>query len=106
MPDVQVTITTRGLGAQPEDVEVHMRLDLVPRGSGNRNFAAKLAEEFRTHEILGPHVRRASAGASRVLVVFDPTPAAMAAIWQWHRDSKAKMRDQRADAEQMRLAFG
>ena len=41
---------------------------LLPRGSGNRNRARRLADAFRNHPRMKPHIREVICGASRVTV--------------------------------------
>ena len=43
---------------------------LVPRGSGNRAAARRLAQSFRNHDRLKPHIVKVTCGSSRVLVHF------------------------------------
>src|SRR5438309_3377044 len=55
----------------------------VPRGSGNRNHARRLGEEFRSNAKLGPHVLKVVVGASKVRVYMRPSMDLMKVIAQW-----------------------
>jgi hypothetical protein len=56
---------------------------LVPRGSGNRNAARRLAEGFRTNGKLAPHVLKVTAGTSRVLVHLRVSLELMRIVAEW-----------------------
>lgn len=86
----------------PESGEVVVVIDLVPRGSGNRNMARRLADEFRDHEVLGVHLLEVRAGASRVTLHFRPTWEAMKAMWEWTSEGKRAGRD---NPDQLKLAW-
>lgn len=52
------------------EAEIVLQVQLLPRGSGNRNKARALAETYRTHRIMRPHIKRVLCGASSVTVHF------------------------------------
>lgn len=54
-------------------VVVVMEILLLPRGSGNRNTARRLANHFRTNAELKPHVKKVVCGTSRVTVHLIPS---------------------------------
>jgi hypothetical protein len=58
---------------------------LVPRGSGNRNAARRLANEFRENEHLSPHVVKVTHGTSRVLVHLRSSVELMRIVAEWPR---------------------
>ena len=53
--------------------EMLMRVNILPRGGGNRAVARRLAGEFRRHPILGDHITSVRVGSSAVLVYFRPS---------------------------------
>lgn len=54
-------------------VLVIMEILLLPRGSGNRNMARRLANHFRTNPELKPNVHKVVCGTSRVTVHLIPS---------------------------------
>ena len=83
MPRAEVRIRGRVSRRGPEVV---LEVLLTPRGSGNRKLARQLAAAFRNHPKLGRHVRRASAGSSKVMVHMIPSLAMMRVVAQWQKE--------------------
>lgn len=54
-------------------VSIVLDVKLLPRGSGNRAAACRLAASFRQNPYLKPHLIRVVAGASRVTVHLRPS---------------------------------
>jgi hypothetical protein len=83
---------------------VVMVVDLLPRGTGNRNYARRLADAFATHEKLAPHIVKATPGASKVTVHFRPSIEFMGTIYgmmlKQSQDGEAA-----TDPEQMLLSL-
>lgn len=77
------------LGEGWENNEVVVRFDVLPRGSGNRNFCRKLADAFPEHAIIGPFIHKVVAGASSVTVHFEASLACMKAINEVCEEGKA-----------------
>ena len=83
MPQVEVRTRMRaarrkGTRKRPgmlsaDEHELILELVITPRGSGNRNFARGLARAAVNHPHLGPHVKRARAGSSKVWVILRPS---------------------------------
>ncbi len=84
MPKIELKTRIRTTGRHGP--ELILDLLLVPRGSGNRAFAAALAKSIREHPKLGHHVRQVTAGSSRVIVSLISSPGLMKTIWQWNKD--------------------
>jgi hypothetical protein len=82
-----------------EQLMLVMQIDLLPRGSGNRNFARRLAASFKTHDLLGPQVVKVVAGTSRVTVHMRSTIAALEAVAECQR----RVREQQAQADSSQL---
>ena len=66
--------------------EVVMEILLTPRGSGNRKMARQLAQCFKSHPKLGPHVRRCCIGSSKVIVHMIPSRGLMKVMLEWNRE--------------------
>ena len=62
---------------------------LLPRGSGNRAAAERLARQFEADERFAPHIIEVNAGASRVTVHFRCSLALIRAI----QEAKIEVRD-------------
>jgi hypothetical protein len=88
MPQVEVKTRLRWNGRR--DPELVLDVLFVPRGSGNRPYAMKLARAFRNHEVLGPHVREVKAGASRVTVSFITSVKLMAIVLTWQKSAQGQ----------------
>jgi len=50
-------------------------VNVLPRGSGNKAFARKLARAFKADCDIGPYVNRVVIGSSSVLIYLRRTPA-------------------------------
>ncbi|HEX2973366.1 MAG TPA: hypothetical protein VHP11_13610 [Tepidisphaeraceae bacterium] len=64
---IEVTTKVRFLKGG-ESSELILRVNFLPRGSGNRNKAKRLADAFREHESMKQHIRKVVCGASSVTV--------------------------------------
>jgi aconitase A len=82
-----------------------MQIDLLPRGSGNRNFARRLADAFNVNQQLAPHIVKASAGASKVVVHFRPSLDLMTTIYGM-KIREMKDEQNAADPDQLLLTLG
>lgn len=60
----------------------------LPRGSGNRNHARRLAAAFRANETLRPHLGKVVCGASKVRVELIPSLELMKIIASWPEPQK------------------
>ncbi len=65
---MKIEVRTRARVTRQGRPTVVMDLLLLPRGSGNRNRARRLAQVFRQHPTMKRHVIRVVCGASRVTV--------------------------------------
>lgn len=65
---MQVETKTRIKLARDGTPVVILDMLLLPRGSGNRNAARRLADAFRRDVRFKDHIRKISCGASRVTV--------------------------------------
>jgi hypothetical protein len=88
MPQVEVKTRFRRNGRR--DPEVVLDILFVPRGSGNRAYAVKLARMFRNHEVIGPHVREVKAGSSRVTVSLIASIKLMGIILRWQNSPEGR----------------
>ncbi len=79
---MQTEVKTRIKKLRGGGTEVVMDLLLLPRGSGNRPMAKRLAAAFKAHPVLAPHVRSVKAGASKVTIHLTPSVALMKAIFE------------------------
>ena len=80
---MQMDVRTRVQTTKRHGVEIVMTVALLPRGSGNRGKAARLAKQFKTDPVLGSHVLSAVAGASKVTVRLRPSLALAVIIATW-----------------------
>jgi hypothetical protein len=87
MPKIELKTRIRSDGRHGP--ELILDLLLVPRGSGNRAFAAALAKTIRKHPKLSPHVRQVKAGSSRVMVSLTPSVGLMKTIALWSSSVQA-----------------
>ena len=74
---MQVEVTTR---FKPAENLVILDMALTPRGSGNRAAARRLAQSFRNHAELKPHIHHVTCGSSRVIVTLVNSLALMKII--------------------------
>ncbi len=72
---MQYEVRTRMKPGGVKGPEIIMEILLTPRGSGNRKYAQALARAAESHPEFGCHVRRVRVGASKVMVVFEPSAA-------------------------------
>ena len=77
-------------------------IKLTPRGSGNRAAARRLAQQFRTHEKMKPHIVKVVCGTSRVTVHFINSLELM----NLFRELRAEELERRADRSQLKLFGG
>lgn len=68
--------------------ETVIRLVLLPRGSGNKNKAKRIAQAFRNHRILKPYIRRVAAGLSSVTVYLECSLGAIEAVNEAVREER------------------
>jgi hypothetical protein len=83
-----------------DPLEVVVYVDFVPRGSGNRNLARRVAQAFRTDPLLKDHVIKATAGATRVTIRFRASLDAVRAVMDYQQRARELL-----DQEQLKLAF-
>jgi hypothetical protein len=70
MPETKIkfeTVTRRG------EVEVQMRILVLPRGGGNRQFSRRLGNELKRHPVFAPHITKLVIGCSSVCVYLRPS---------------------------------
>ena len=98
MPEIQVKMINRlgSLGDQDKMPETVMQIDILPRGSGNRNLARRLAEAFESHDLMGDHVTEVRAGASRVTVHIKPSLAAISAVMECMKRERQRVAEEKA----------
>lgn len=80
-PNMKIEVRTRMRIARGGVPTVVLDLLLLPRGSGNRNRARRLAQAFREHPKMKRHVRRVVCGTSRVTVHLRASVPMMRDIW-------------------------
>lgn len=85
-----VELRTRVKGLGTKRAVVVLDVLLLPRGSGNRTRARRLADAFRKHELMGPHISRVVCGASRVTVHLRASAASVAALAELMEREKRK----------------
>lgn len=77
---MQVEVTTKiKLGGETGSILI-LDVALLPKGSGNRAAAQRLAEGFRRSPELAPHVVKMTTGTSRVIVHLRNSPSLISAI--------------------------
>jgi len=86
---VQVEVKTKAYVTRDGQPRVVMTLDLVPRGSGNRANARRIAAAARGHRIMGPHITRVVVGASRVVLHMRASLGLLAAVNEVAREVEA-----------------
>ena len=75
---------------------VTLRVNFLPRGSGNRNAARRLADQASADPLLAPHLISVVAGTSSVVIELRPTlelAAVINSLADGHRQ-RAADRDQ------------
>lgn len=88
--DVQIKVM-----AYPKRNVVVMTIQLVPRGSGNRNLAKRVAEAVKNDPYMGRHVLKAIPGLSKVVVEFDASMEAMLDAWRMMLDRRRDVKGQK-----------
>lgn len=91
----QMRVAKDGVG------EVIMRVTFLPRGSGNRYKARKLAEAFTKDKRMGPYVRKVQAGTTSVVVHVQACLGMMEAVNEISAEYRAAK-----DAEGQLALFG
>jgi hypothetical protein len=79
MPKVQLkceTVLRKG-----RDPEVLVKINLLPRGGGNRTLARRVGRSFKRDEPFASHVTRVRVGSSSVWVYMRPSFELMWVIW-------------------------
>lgn len=87
---MQVEVKTRAHVNRKGKAEVLLQLLLVPRGSGNRRTAQRLAKSFRDHPIMKPHITKVVCGCSAVTVHLRSSLAMLQALAETMDQEKAK----------------
>ena len=77
---MQIEVTSKIKFAGDTGSVLILDVALLPKGSGNRAAAERLAHDFRTNPELAPHVEKITAGTSRVIVQLRNSPSLLAAI--------------------------
>lgn len=70
--------------------ELIMQMMLLPRGSGNKNKARRLAQAFKEHPKMKPHIKRVVTGSSSVTVHMLSSLALMDVLNEISAEAKAK----------------
>lgn len=70
------------------EAETLLRINIEPRGSGNRNMARRVGAAFKADHRLKPHIKRTRVGASSVIIVLRPSVELMRLIWEWQTAPK------------------
>ncbi len=83
-----------------DEVQVLMKINLLPRGSGNRNLARRIGKAFEADERLSPHVRKIRVGSSSVWLYVVPSLELSMTLWQMQHAKAADI------AGQLKLPFG
>ena len=74
--------------------EVLIKINLVPRGGGNRNLARRVGKAFKTDERFADHVTRVKVGSSSIWVYMRPSFEMMFRIWKLQHPSKQDVEGQ------------
>ena len=103
---VEMKMQYKGLATKSPELVI--TINILPRGSGNRNKARELAEYMRRDSNLGPHIGKIVAGASRVTAHLPITRDMQKAIDAFLAERKQQQQeDQLHDLPgQLPLAFG
>lgn len=90
-----IEMTTRVVFRPGESPWPLMVIDqvFVPRGSGNRNKARRLAESWRQSVLMAPFVEKVTVGASKVRVHLTMSPALKKAMDQYQREQAEQIPD-------------
>ena len=91
-------------GPKPELI---MRIVLLPRGSGNRNKARRLAESFKTDKHLAAHIGKVVTGTTSITVHMPITGDMAQAVNAYLAESKEQAEQAKLNLPgQLPLAFG
>jgi hypothetical protein len=101
----RVELRTQARINNKDEVELILRINLVPYGSGNRKLARELADYFKNEPRWKPNLVRVRVGTSSVVMHLKPTPRGFADMLIWWREGMEKRNRERAEAGQMRLQF-
>src|SRR4051794_16083183 len=74
--------------------ELVLDVALIPRGSGNRAAARRLAAQFKAEARLKPHLKRVVAGSSRVTIHFRLSGDLILALEEMKREHRERMKAQ------------
>ena len=77
-----------------QEPEVLIKINLIPRGGGNRSLARRLGKAFRTDERFSDHVTRVKVGSSSVWVYMRPSFEMMWRIWKLQHDKSKDVQGQ------------
>jgi hypothetical protein len=69
----QVQVIAKNVTRKGHDPEVLVKINLLPRGSGNRNLARRVGAAFRRDPRFADHVTRVKVGSSSVWVYMRPS---------------------------------
>jgi hypothetical protein len=78
----QVQVISKNVMRKGHDPEVLVKINLLPRGSGNRNLARRVGKAFRVDERFADHVTRVKVGSSSVWIYMRPSFDLMLTILQ------------------------
>lgn len=102
-----VELKTRFKGLFTERPELVLDVLLVPRGSGNRKMARRIADYIRRDSDLGPYVGKIVTGSSRVSIHLPITREVEAAVNRFLTRRKEEEAQAVPDVPgQLPLAFG
>lgn len=90
------------LGGWDEDPTFILRINVLPRGSGNRNVVKRLAREARAEARLSPHILKMVEGASSLILHLRPSISLASAIME----ISAEVKRAKADKDQLGLFGG
>lgn len=96
---MQAEVRTRTVVRRGGRVEMVMEILLLPRGSGNRYKARRLAQAFKEHRIMGPHIHKVVCGTSKVALHMEPSLDLLGAIAETVEEGRRR----EGEADQMPL---
>ena len=89
---MQAEVKTRARVTRKGEPELVVEVALLPRGSGNRYKARKLAEVFRSDARVKDHIKRVVCGTSKVTVHFRSSLALIEVFNQIAAEEKERKR--------------